>query len=106
MPVPPDVLPLVRECARNGFKLLFRRADNVADLLPWKAPRVAARIDFSRLEAQPDSFVSPGFSALESDVLLRGPLLDSPESVEVYVLIENQAEPEPIMAFRALRYVV
>jgi hypothetical protein len=62
MPLPPAVVPLVRQFASNGLKYLFSRGDNVADLLRWRVPALAARIDFARMEAQPDTFVAPGFA--------------------------------------------
>src|SRR5262249_17979028 len=107
MPLPPAVVPLVRQFASNGLKYLFSRGDNVADLLRWRVPALAARIDFARMEVQPDTFIAPGFAQMESDVLLRAPFrAGRGRQVEVYVLIENQAEPDELMAFRALRYVL
>src|SRR5947209_496340 len=89
------------------MKYLFRSPDNVADLLGWQAAAIAARIDFAQMSVQPDTFIAPAFTALESDVLLRAPLRRRrQEAVEVFILIENQAEPDELMAFRALRYVV
>ena len=73
-PLPPDVLPLVRQFASNSFKYLFRHGDEVGDLLRWRTPKIAERIDFARMQAQPDSFVSPSFASLASDVLLRAPM--------------------------------
>jgi hypothetical protein len=73
MPLPPEVAPLVRQFASNGLKYLFSRGDNVADLLRWRVPDLAARIDFARMEVQADTFVAPGFTQMESDVLLRAP---------------------------------
>jgi hypothetical protein len=106
--MPAEVWPLVRQFASNSFKYLFRHGDEVGDLLRWRAPRIAERIDFARMQAQPDTFVTPTFSALATDVLLQAPLRGGAagDQVDVWVLIENQAEPEAIMSFRALRYVV
>src|SRR5213080_2976676 len=109
MTLPRDMPLLIREFASNSFKFLFRQDGNVADLPRWRAPRIARRIDFGQIVVLPDTFVSPGFARLESDVLLRAPLgaLRVPgDAIEVYILIENQSEPDELMAFRALRYVV
>src|SRR5438309_3635094 len=100
MSLPPDVLKLVREFSSNGFKFLFRRGDNVADLLHWREPGIARRIDFRRLVVQPDTFVSAGFVQLESDVLLRAPFRarrGRGEAIEVFILIEHQSEPDELM---------
>lgn len=109
MSLPPDVVTLIRKFSANGYKYLFRAADNVADLLRWCEPAIASRIDFTQMQVEPDTFVAPYFGALESDVLLRAPFRageDSANRVEVFVLIENQSEPDPLMPFRVLRYVV
>jgi hypothetical protein len=36
MSLPAEVEPLVRRFASNGFRYLFRQADNVADLVRWR----------------------------------------------------------------------
>ena len=71
MPLPPDVVPLVREFASNSFRYLFRQSDNVADLLHWREPKIARGIDFTQFVVQPETFIAPTFAQLESDVLLR-----------------------------------
>lgn len=107
MSLPAHVAPLVRHFSSNGMKFLFSRGDNVADLVRWRAPDLAARIDFDRAQVQPDTFVAPAFANLESDVLLRAPLRRRKGAeVQVFILIENQAEPDDLMRFRALQYVV
>jgi hypothetical protein len=109
MTLPADVVPLVREFASNSFRFLFRQGDNVGDLLRWQQPEIARRMDFAQLAVLPDTFVSAGFAGLESDVLLRGPFRvgrRQPSTIEVYILIEHQSEPDELMVFRVLRYVV
>ena len=73
MSLPPDVLPLVRGFANSSFRYLFRQADNVAELVRWRKPKIAQGIDFSQVVVQPDTFIAPGFTELESDVLLQAP---------------------------------
>ncbi len=73
MPLPPDVVSLVREFANNSFRYLFRQVDNVADLLRWREPKIARGIDFTQLAVQPETFIAPSFAQLESDVVLRAP---------------------------------
>jgi len=109
MPLPPDVAPLVRGFANNSFRYLFRQADNVADLIRWCKPKIARGIDFSRIAVQPETFVTPGFAELESDVLLRAPWRiggDEEGGIQVFILIEHQSEPDELAIFRAARYVL
>ena len=97
MDLPPEVLPLVRNFNNNSFRYLFRHTDNVSDLVGWQNPKIATSIDFTRMVVEPDSFITPGFSELESDVLLRAPSqVGTPDAceVQVYLLIEHQSEPE------------
>jgi hypothetical protein len=105
--LPPDVVPLVRGFANNSFRYLFRQGDNVADLVRWQKPKIATSLDFSRIEVQPDTFIAPGFTELESDVL-RAPWRAEREAgeIEVFILIEHQSEPDEHAVFRAARYVM
>jgi predicted transposase YdaD len=109
MPLPPDVVPLVREFANNGFRYLFRQPDNVADLLHWREPQIAHGIDFAQMMVQPETFIAPSFAQLESDVILRAPFRPrrgKDGSIEIFILIEQQSEPDHLMLFRVVRYVV
>src|SRR5262249_58967267 len=74
----------------------------------WREPKIARGIDFSRLAVQPDTFISPGFTELESDVLLRAPWRSASEAgeIQVFILIEHQSEPDEHAVFRAGRYVI
>jgi hypothetical protein len=110
MSAPPGVPPLVRQFASNSFKFLFQRGDNVADLLRWRVPRVARRVHLAGLTVEPETFVAPSFTQLESDVLLRAPFRkrssSAGELIEVFILLEHQSEPDELMVFRVLRYVI
>jgi hypothetical protein len=109
MSAPPGVAPLVRQFASNSFKFLFQRGDNVADLLRWRVPRIARRVDLGQLAVEPETFIAPGFTQLESDVLLRAPFRkrgSAGELIEVFILLEHQSEPDELMVFRVLRYVI
>jgi predicted transposase/invertase (TIGR01784 family) len=109
MPLPPDVVPLVREFASNSFRYLFRQSDNVADLLRWREPKIAPGIDFTQMAVQPETFIAPSFAQLESDIILRAPFRirrGKDGSIEIFILIEHQSEPDELMLFRVVRYVV
>ncbi len=49
MTQPRDLPLLIRALASNSFQFLFRQDGNVADLLRWRAPRIARRIDFGQV---------------------------------------------------------
>jgi hypothetical protein len=109
MALPPEVLPLVRNFNNNSFRYLFKHGDNVSDLVGWQKPKIAPSIDFTQLVVEPDSFITPGFAELESDVLLRAPFQTGTATaceIQVYLLVEHQSEPEEHTEFRACRYVM
>jgi len=102
---------LVRHFPENGLKMLLENPGNVKDVLHLLAFRLIDRIDFTRMKAEPTRFVHRDYRHLESDVVLRAPLADVPgqaprRQVIIYILIEHQSEPDPLMAFRVLEYVV
>jgi hypothetical protein len=106
---PEDVVQLVRKFANNSYRYLFRQSENVAELLRWREPRIARRINFAKLTVLPDTLVTADFAALESDVLVRVPFrlkAGSDGTIEVFILIEHQSEPDERMHFRVIRYVV
>ena len=109
MDLPPEVLPLVRNFNNNSFRYLFKQSDNVSELIGWQQPKIASSIDFTQMVVEPDSFITPGFSELESDVFLRAPFQVGTTNaceIQVYLLIEHQSEPEDHAEFRACRYVM
>jgi hypothetical protein len=108
MPPPQDLVLLVREFANNSYRYLFRDPDNVADLLRWREPKLARRINFADMTVLPDTFVTTDFAALESDILLRVPFrfgAGAEATLALYILIEHQSEPDELMIFRVIRYV-
>jgi Putative transposase, YhgA-like len=59
----------------------------------------------------PTRFVHRDYRHLEADVVLHAPLLDPQgrrlaRHITIYVLIEHQSEPDPLMLLRVLEYVV
>ena len=109
MPLPEDVIPLVRKFANNSYRYLFRQPDNVAELVRWREPKLARRIAFADMTVLPDTFVTPDFAALESDMLLQAPFrlqAGADGTITLFILIEHQSEPDPLMIFRVIRYVV
>jgi hypothetical protein len=106
---PEDVVQMVRKFANNSYRYLFRHPDNVAELLSWREPKIARRIPFGKMTVLSDTFVAADFAALESDVLLKSPFRlrrGADGTIEVFILIEHQSEPDERMIFRVIRYVI
>jgi predicted transposase YdaD len=107
----PRWVEIGRKFPENGIKLLLEDPRNVAELLPLTHDEVVGLIDFDRMRRVPTSFVGRDFRHVESDVLLKAPILLPNQSgpkatVWVYVLIEHQSKPDRFMPFRLLEYVV
>jgi hypothetical protein len=101
---------LVRHLPENGLKVLLENPGNVRDLLHLLAVPVVPRIDFTHMQVEPAQFVQRDYHHLESDVVLRAPLRverrGRPRWITIYVLIEHQSEPDRLMVFRVLEYVL
>jgi predicted transposase/invertase (TIGR01784 family) len=65
---------------------------------------IQKRIDFDTLILTDGEFVSPKFTKIQSDVVYSCKI-DGIEGY-IYVLIEHQSAPHPLMAFRKLQYEV
>ncbi len=81
------------------------------DLLVIREAGMADLIDFDHMTRLPTSFVQRDFRHVEADVVLQAPLRrvgkqQPKQTVTVYILIEHQSEPDAMMAFRVLEYVV
>jgi predicted transposase/invertase (TIGR01784 family) len=96
-------------CARTPHDRLFHyvfsnpvhAAGELQMLLPSELSR---RMDWSTLETLPTRLVDQTLAELRSDVLFRAKL-DGRE-VLLYLLLEHQSSPDPLMPFRLLEYVV
>jgi hypothetical protein len=100
----------VRNFAQNEMKLLLENAGNVQDMLALAQADVLDLIDFARMKPAGTSFVARDYRNIEADIVLTAPLRKSGrrsrQEVLVYILIEHQSEPDELMAFRVLEYVV
>ncbi|MCU1640474.1 MAG: uncharacterized protein JWN03_749 [Nocardia sp.] len=85
-------------------QVLARPADVAGELRVVLPNAVAARVDWDTLVLQPCSFVSQHLRSRYSDLLFRT-RLDGHDAF-VYLLIEHQSRPDPLMAMRMLEYMV
>ena len=93
------ILQIVRQFPENGMKLLLENPHNVEDLLRLAGLSLVDRIDFEQLKSLGTTFIQRDFQHVESDVLLVAPLLrkgkrKASSSILVYILIEQQTQPD------------
>ncbi|MFI1917899.1 Rpn family recombination-promoting nuclease/putative transposase [Nocardia sp. NPDC020380] len=84
--------------------VLARAADAASELRSVLPPALIARVDWDDLRLQPCNFVSQTLRSRFSDVLFAT-RLDGHDAF-VYVLIEHQSKPDPMMPLRMLEYLV
>ncbi len=88
------------------FRSTFRRPElareHFQQALP---PAVVAAVDWDTLEPRPESFLDEHLNKLQSDILYRAQLTGGGE-LYLYLLLEHQSTPDPLMPFRLLQYMV
>jgi hypothetical protein len=102
---------IVRQFPQNGLKLLLEDPRNVRELLAVAGVAVLDLIDFEHMTRAGTTFVQRDYRHVEADVVLRAPLHRPGKGrgrrrITIYILIEHQSEPDPVMALRVLEYVV
>jgi hypothetical protein len=104
------VAQFVRNFAENAMKLLLENPGNVRDLLTLGRAEVLDLIDFDGMEPAGKSFVARDYRHIEADMVLTAPPRQKGrrrgQGILIYILIEHQSEPDELMAFRVLEYVV
>src|SRR5690606_14662826 len=68
--------------------------------------RIVERLDFDGLRIEPATFVDSTLDKGRSDILYSIPITGRDERVLVYVLLEHQSTPDPLMPWRMLQYLV
>ena len=106
MPEPHVPSPeVIREFNDRGTLWLLEDPANLRDLLRIVEPEVAERLDFTRAERVNRSFIPADLQKRESDLIFRVPFLTPKEAareVWVYILLEHQSRPDPLMLLRVL----
>ena len=97
----------VREFSDRGTQWLLEFHENVKGLLQIVASDLVDRLDFSRLEQVNQTFIPDNLRKQESDIVYLVPFHgEDVGEVMIYVLIEHQSTPSPVMGFRVLFYMV
>jgi hypothetical protein len=105
------VLEIIRHFRENGLKLLLQHPGNARDLLALAGTSLLDRIDFARMTVDPTSYIASDYRHLASDLVLRAPFRSPTgrrawRTILLYILIEHQSEPDPLMLLRVLDYLV
>ena len=87
------------------FHYVFSKPQHVRGLVrQLLGPALARRFDWSTLELVPRSYVSARLGRSACDVLLSVRFRGSRRRALLYVLLEHQRKPDPMMPFRMLEY--
>jgi hypothetical protein len=98
--------PLIREFDDRSTLWLLEDPENLRGLLQILDPALAERLDFRRAQRLNRSFVPADLQKAESDLIYTVPFgTGSGREVWVYVLLEHQSEPDPLMALRLYLYM-
>ena len=89
---------------------LFKRAFSVpasaaAEIRCVLPEGVSRHLDLDRLESVRASFVDDEMAHRHADLLFCAPILGGWERAYIYVLLEHQSEPDPLMVWRVFGYV-
>ncbi len=107
----PRIQELVRNFPQNGYKILLTEPGNLQDLLRMTGTPLVSGMGFDRLRVEKTTYVAEDFRHLESDVVVTVPFRPAQAGgrgrrLLLYILIEHQTEPDELMLFRVLYYMV
>jgi predicted transposase YdaD len=87
------------------FRRVLGEPTNAASQLQAVLPAgLTGRLDLNKLTRVPGSFVDAELRWRHSDLLFTAPL--EHQEAFIYILVEHQSSPDPLMAFRILRYLI
>ncbi len=86
---------------REVMSIPVNAASELRAVLP---ETLAAQVDWDHLELQSTSFVTSELRPRYGDLLFRTRIGSHP--AYIYLLVEHQSSPDPLMAFRILEYMV
>lgn len=87
------------------FKRVFSVAEHAGREFESVLPAALVQaLDLEALVLVPGSFVDPALGSRHTDLLFRAPRREDGGSVFVYLLLEHQSSPDPLMPWRILVY--
>jgi len=98
--------PPLRDFPDRALRRLLEEPANLRELFDDLRPELSARLDFSRLEMVPRTFLMEDWRERECDLFFRIPYRTegAEQWVMVCVLVEHQSAPDPRMPLRLLVY--
>jgi hypothetical protein len=99
--------PVVREFNDRGSLWLLEDPANLRGVLQILEPDLADRLDFARAQRINRRFIPADLQKRESDLIFQVPFTGRGPGREiwVYVLLEHQSEPDPLMGLRLYLYM-
>src|SRR2546423_1001800 len=88
---------VIREFNDRGLIWLLGSPINLRDFVRLVASEIADKLDFFRAERINRSFVPNNLHKQEADLLYKVPFRDGSGDVLIYLLIEQQTEPDRLM---------
>jgi hypothetical protein len=99
-------LPLLREFDDRSTLWLLEDPEQLRGFLQILDPDLADRLDFDHARRLNRSFIPADLQKEESDLVYTVPFRDgSGREVWVYILLEHQSEPDPLMGLRLYLYM-
>ncbi|MCA9656517.1 MAG: Rpn family recombination-promoting nuclease/putative transposase [Myxococcales bacterium] len=87
-------------------KRIFTNPEAAAAELRQVLPAaLTSRLDWKTLRVEPSSFIDPELEHRTSDILYSIALSGSTRRISIYVVLEHQSTPDPVMAARFVVYV-
>ena len=102
--VPPPSPYIVREFNDRGTQWLLEDPLFLRDLVRILDSSLADRLDFIRAERVNRTFIPANLQKRESDLIYKIPYRTGEIEVLVYLLLEQQTQPDRTMPYRILRY--
>ncbi len=86
-------------------RVLMRPAAAAVILRRVLPRRLLDRLDLSRIQIEPTTFIDPRLGRRSSDLIYSVGVLGSDHCLEVFIAIEHQSTPSPLLALRMLWYL-
>jgi predicted transposase YdaD len=96
---------VIREFNDRVTLWLLEDPASLRDLLRILEPDLAERLDFARAARVNRSFIPADLQKQESDLVFRVPAGAGTGEVWVYLLVEHQSRPDPLMPLRLHGYM-
>jgi Putative transposase, YhgA-like len=99
---------VIREFSDRGTLWLLEDPANLQGLVQIVEPALVEQLDFAHAERVNRSFIPADLQKQESDLIFRVPFIGGGAEageVWVYVLLEHQSKPDPLMGLRLYLYM-